>query len=65
MYKATVYCLDKDGQPSMMIGNFKSELKAIAAVDLARLAMKNEDNPDTFLFQKIEKAEEQRWAQLS
>ena len=58
MYKATVYYLDKDGQPSKMIGNFKSELKAIVAVDLARLAMNNEDNPDTFLAQKIEKVEE-------
>lgn len=58
MYKATVYYLNKDGQPSKMIGNFESELKAIAAVDLARLEMKNEDNPDTFLSQKIEKVEE-------
>mgnify|MGYP007106075268 CR=1 FL=1 len=58
MYKATVYYLDKDGQPSMMIGNFKSELKAIAAIDLMRLAMENEDNPGTFLSQKIEKVEE-------
>lgn len=58
MYKATVYYLDKDGQPSMMIGNFKSELKAIAAVDLTRLAMENENNPGTFLSQKIEKVEE-------
>ena len=58
MYKATVYYLDKDGQSSMMIGNFKSELKAIAAIDLMRLAMENKDNPGTFLSQKIEKVEE-------
>jgi len=58
MYKATVYYLDKDGQPSMMIGNFKSELKAIAAVDLMRVSMENENNPVTFLAQKIEKVEE-------
>lgn len=58
MYKATVYYLDKNGQPSMMSGNFKSELKAIATVDLMRLAMEREKNPDTFLAQKIEKMEE-------
>ena len=58
MYIATIFYLNENGQPSKMQGSFKSELKAIAAVDLARLAMENENNPDTFLAQKIEKMEE-------
>lgn len=58
MYRATVYYLDDNGQPGMMSGNFKSELKAIAAVDLMRVSMENENNPVTFLAQKIEKVEE-------
>lgn len=58
MYRATVCYLDDNGQPSMMSGSFKSELKAIAAVDLMRVSMENENNPVTFLAQKIEKAEE-------
>lgn len=58
MYKATVYYLDENGQLNMMGGSFKSELKAIAAVDLAKLAMKHGDNSDTFIDYKIEKMEE-------
>lgn len=58
MYIATIYYLNKDGQPSIMQGSFKSELKAIATVDLTRLAMESEKNPATFLDQKIEKVEE-------
>ncbi len=55
MYIATIYYLDKDGQPSIMQGSFKSELEAISAVGLVELTMEHEKNPDTFLGQKIEK----------
>lgn len=58
MYKATVYYLDKNGRPSMLVENFESELEAMSAVGLAGLAMEHEKNPDTFMEYKIEKVEE-------
>jgi len=32
MYRATVYYLDDNGQPGMMSGNFKSELKRFSQI---------------------------------
>lgn len=58
MYKATIYYLDKNGRPSRMISNFKSELEAISAVGLVELTMEHEKNPDTFVEYKIEKVDE-------
>lgn len=58
MYKATIYYLDKNGRPSVLVENFESELEAMSAVGLAKLVMEREKNPDTFTEYKIEKLEE-------
>lgn len=58
MYKATIYYLDKNGRPSVLVENFKSELEAMSAVGLVELTMEHEKNPDIFTEYKIEKVEE-------